>query len=204
MFKCSRCKNQLPPDDFAPSQRKNGAWCRACTAAYYRRDFDRAERECESPRCGNRFVPRHPSQRFCCANCKQLARHYRETADQRHGRTCGVCGVSIDHLRLDARWCSEACAARRPAVPSIRRRSRLRRTYGLTEEAFDALLASQGGVCAICGGGPGLRGWHVDHCHSGGHVRGVLCEACNLGLGKFRDNPAALRAAAAYLEARGT
>ena len=33
----------------------------------------------------------------------------------------------------------------------------------------------------------------VDHCHSGGHVRGLLCNSCNIGLGMFKDNIESLK-----------
>lgn len=41
---------------------------------------------------------------------------------------------------------------------------------------------------------------HVDHDHNTGHIRGILCQACNVTLGKMNDSPELLRAAAAYLE----
>lgn len=81
----------------------------------------------------------------------------------------------------------------------------LKSTYGITPEQFDALLASQGGVCAICGklppaikGAPGQ--WNVDHCHKTGAVRGILCSPCNIGIGQLGDDPDRLRVAIAYLE----
>lgn len=73
--------------------------------------------------------------------------------------------------------------------------------YGLTQADFDALLASQGGVCAICKGdrnGPGAR-FHVDHCHNSDKVRGLLCGRCNTAIGLLQDNPEIADAAAAYL-----
>lgn len=85
----------------------------------------------------------------------------------------------------------------------------LLRQHSLTVEQYEALLAAQGGVCAICGTGePRGRGrFHVDHDHAccpgqqscGKCVRGLLCGNCNPGLGAFGDDPERLLAAAAYL-----
>lgn len=76
--------------------------------------------------------------------------------------------------------------------------------YGISPEQFDAMLVSQGGVCAICGGFPRWqKSWHVDHDHDTKTVRGILCPECNVALGSMRDNPARLRAAAEYLERHG-
>lgn len=55
--------------------------------------------------------------------------------------------------------------------------------------------------CEICGVGfPEKRGRHIDHDHSSGAVRGLLCRACNIGLGNFKDDTAAMTAAIAYLD----
>jgi len=76
-----------------------------------------------------------------------------------------------------------------------------RRTLGITADDVDALIAAQGGVCAMCRRCPErLASWHVDHDHDSMCVRGVLCIDCNQGIGKFREDPARLRAAAEYLE----
>jgi hypothetical protein len=77
----------------------------------------------------------------------------------------------------------------------------LQNTYGLTEDAYYALLAHQDLKCRICGGWLDLhKNTHIDHSHITGRVRGVLCGPCNKGLGQFRDSAAILRAAAAYLD----
>ena len=89
------------------------------------------------------------------------------------------------------------------------RRSETRPIGGLiTAVEYDALLAKQGGGCAICGTNksgarsPGhsiRRNLCVDHDHHTNEVRGLLCRVCNAGIGHFRDNPALLAAAINYL-----
>jgi Autographiviridae endonuclease VII len=77
------------------------------------------------------------------------------------------------------------------------RKLHLRRTFGMTIEDYDALLAAQDGGCAICGDQP-IEGQslHVDH-HTDG-VRGILCVRCNNGLGQFKDDPELMVRAAEY------
>jgi len=82
--------------------------------------------------------------------------------------------------------------------------------YGLTLERFQEMLVSQDGRCKICRtDDPQSRGmFHIDHDHSccpgsrscGKCVRGLLCYSCNVGLGKFSDDPNRLRDAADYVE----
>ena len=82
------------------------------------------------------------------------------------------------------------------------RRHFLKTRYGLTEEAYEKILAEQNGRCALCGTDKCLTGrnFAVDHDHTSGQVRALLCIKCNTGLGKFRDSPDLLRKAAEYLE----
>lgn len=79
----------------------------------------------------------------------------------------------------------------------------LKYRYGITLADYEALRITQTDRCAICGTDrPGIKitKWTVDHCHSSGKVRGLLCGSCNLGIGQFGDEPERLRAAAAYIE----
>lgn len=72
----------------------------------------------------------------------------------------------------------------------------LLRNYGITLEARDAIIAAQGGHCALCDRTKDLC---VDHCHDSKKIRGVLCRKCNLMLGHADDNPSRLAAAIIYL-----
>lgn len=86
-------------------------------------------------------------------------------------------------------------------VAEIHRRAQLKLRYGITPEQYDELLEQQSCVCAICEGtNPSGHRLAVDHDHITGAVRGLLCHACNAGVGKLRDDPGLLRAAATYLE----
>jgi hypothetical protein len=87
-----------------------------------------------------------------------------------------------------------------PAIRQTRREADRRWRYGLSTEDFDALLAAQGGVCAICRGPATKKGFVVDHCHESKRVRGIVCHPCNLLIGFAQDDPDRLRAAISYLE----
>jgi hypothetical protein len=76
--------------------------------------------------------------------------------------------------------------------------------YGISRDDFGRMLASQNGVCAICGKSREERGhkrdFHVDHDHKTNRVRGILCHQCNLMLGNCNDDVDILRRAIQYIE----
>ena len=76
------------------------------------------------------------------------------------------------------------------------------RRYGLKPGEYDARLAAQNGVCAICAKPSPIKyRLAVDHCHATGFTRGILCVRCNAGLGAFDDSVYLLLKAVAYLAA---
>lgn len=88
--------------------------------------------------------------------------------------------------------------ARDPEQRKAWRLSSELRKYGLSEAQYQAMAEKQGGKCAICQGVSKTgRRLSIDHCHSTGRVRGLLCDGCNLGLGHLEH---VLTQAAAYLE----
>ncbi len=75
--------------------------------------------------------------------------------------------------------------------------------YGLTEEAFNAMLQMQNNQCAICEVGLTDKNTHIDHCHEGGYVRKILCGKCNQALGLFGESTENLKKAIEYLREYG-
>lgn len=81
------------------------------------------------------------------------------------------------------------------------REKRLRFSYGIGIEDYERMLEAQNFRCAIC---QSLEErLHVDHDHVTGKVRGLLCNACNTGIGLLRDSKSILRSAIDYLENTG-
>lgn len=72
---------------------------------------------------------------------------------------------------------------------AIERERSYQKLYGISVSDYERMLASQGGKCAICGrdksGKKAWRSFSIDHCHSTGRVRGLLCTPCNVHLGWF-------------------
>ncbi len=88
--------------------------------------------------------------------------------------------------------------------PERARRHHLKRQYDITPEEYDAMLEKQDGSCAICHSetpGNSRRSIYfaVDHCHTTGAVRGLLCHQCNTALGLIKDSPDTLAKMITYL-----
>lgn len=77
--------------------------------------------------------------------------------------------------------------------------------YGLRDAEFKRLLEAQSNSCAVCEfvfttEGSKEEAANVDHCHTTGEVRGLLCAKCNKAIGLFKDSPVLLERAAEYLQ----
>lgn len=129
---------------------------------------------------------------------------------------CKECTRSVNNRRARHKRNSEGMAVRRysfkretfhqhktfPASVSNldRKDDWLRRRYGISIRTYNDLLQQQGGVCAICGRGPGRRSLHVDHNHTTGKIRALLCGPCNSALGNVGDRIDLLYALIDYLK----
>lgn len=93
----------------------------------------------------------------------------------------------------------------KPCCEEIKYKSFIKRRYGISYEQYEELLAEQDHKCAICKSkGPNNKRarvkFFVDHCHSTGKVRGLLCSKCNQAIGLMNDDISLLSSAIDYLK----
>ena len=227
--RCSSYHKTLPLDDFAgrtASQDGRQNACRSCAADYARRNRPRklAEaplvspdmkwcRRCELVKSRDAF-PAHRSthdklQTYCRECFADIYRRRREGA----GHVTRPRGVPPGHkfcrgceqIKPLTEWSPRPRAADgyhfrcRECISRRDRERHLSSTYGLNLDDVGEILARQDGRCAICLVAEAI---HIDHNHSTGKIRGMLCFRCNAALGQFGDNVETLRRATDYLEGR--
>jgi len=128
-----------------------------------------------------------------CRTCKKLmdltAFHANPKASQGVMGECKEC--SSERSR-------KAYLSKKAENPLFKREIDLKRRYNLTLEDYNALELKQANKCKICRCTP-TKKLVVDHCHITDEVRGLLCHHCNVALGYFKDKPALMPVAQAYL-----
>jgi len=132
--------------------------------------------------CGSKFLSNNIRQLYCSGNCnvyynrqKDIEKHRKYAADQQRKK-------SADKKASDAKR---------------KRELRIKRQYGISQEQFLLLKEKQNSLCAICGAKPEIL--VIDHCHTTGDIRGLLCHGCNRGIGLLKDNIDILNKAVHYL-----
>lgn len=139
---------------------------------------------------------------YRCKNCER-ARNSKQRLDPE---------VREHRRRMSASWRAAnpgRVKSSRESRKNVDRDAHLVRTYALTSDAYKAMLAAQGDGCAICGKSPQENGRRlaVDHDHSccpgkkscGKCVRGLLCTACNHGIGRMEDDLDRMQSAIDYI-----
>lgn len=115
-------------------------------------------------------------------------------------RKCVKCGEEFTPTLAAQKYCSGRC------WQSVARKKREKTSrVSIPADEYAALMTAQNGQCAICKCDSGInnRGdkLAVDHCHTSGKIRGLLCHKCNTALGLMKDSQENLHAAIRYLAA---
>ncbi len=132
-----------------------------------------------------------------------------ENHPHRNGRHCNICGEFKDANQYTLERDDKALfgvtmrAQCRPCREHIKWKSFIKRTYGIDSETYYEMLERQNYKCAICfsedNNSSARTKMFIDHCHSTGKVRGLLCSKCNMALGNFNDDIEILKNAIEYL-----
>ncbi len=151
-----------------------------------------------------------------CSQCKRLkAQSDFSFHSQETGRRYSACKTCTKAKRT--KQYSQNREALQEAQRTIRAKNPLKwkryqrnldllRFYGITEEKFQEMSATQGHCCALCRrhkdqiGGKGLV---VDHNHKTGAIRALLCTRCNSGIGTFNEDPELLLKVSEYVRLGG-
>lgn len=147
--------------------------------------------------CSKYFTPNpHPSavkgrQIYCSTVCMQRANYTRYR--KKHFPVAEVQCLGCKEMYLPNSSAQKCC---RTCLPNWLARDRWQK-YRITQPQYDQMLLNQGGICAICQIRPVKC---IDHDHTTGKVRGLLCLACNHAIGVLLDDPLVIRRAAAYVE----
>lgn len=100
--------------------------------------------------------------------------------------------------------------AYRAATPNLQKARALRDSFGISLEEYQRMHDEQDGKCAICGEPEAIlrmgkvKALSVDHCHTSGKIRGLLCAECNTGIGKLKEDRRIFLSAVAYLDKHKT
>tara|TARA_R110000737_G_scaffold64473_5_gene92197 strand:+ start:1625 stop:2062 length:438 start_codon:yes stop_codon:yes gene_type:complete len=133
-----------------------------------------------------------------CTKChqeKEYSEFYWRSDNKSYRSACKSC----QNKKSSERWKTDEDFRKRGYKRS--REHQLKARYGITESDYLTLIEKAGGCCQICGTDKCDTGnkLSVDHCHETGDVRGILCRACNTGIGHLKDSPDLLREAIRYL-----
>lgn len=180
-------------------------------------------RDCERPASARTWCKRHYERWRLHGDPLATVRKLRLWAVIGNGpieqRVCADCDTGLPIFefpphrskpeRIDT--CRQCVRARRHerfgGVPSDQHHYKLLKKFGMTAAEYNAMVEAHGGRCAICrrlpyGGRKDARKKYlsVDHCHTTGKVRGLLCDSCNLAIGLFKDDPDRMLTAVEYLK----
>jgi hypothetical protein len=121
------------------------------------------------------------------------------TGHSRKSRYCLAC------RRIASRLAQQSWRLRNPEQSERTSKNssarQILKNHGLTAQEYSVMLEKQAGLCAICTKvNQNGRKLAIDHNHTTGKIRGLLCSNCNVGLGHFKDNLKLLSRAGSYLQ----
>ena len=134
-----------------------------------------------------------------CSVYQSIDLFYKNLNKDKHFNICKKC-----HYNRYTEWRKNPDNLKK--VIQYRRNAAFKRRYGITLEQYEQMVKDQNNQCLICErqpdgyGAPQSRVLSVDHCHTSGKIRGLLCHRCNTALGALREDTDIIKKALAYIE----
>lgn len=206
MKTCSKCKVEKSKEDFylRSDTGKRRTDCKECKAA---RDKVYGAENREAILAKHRAYYAENKEEMNAQSKIYSAEHREEIAAQRKINYAKNRKEILEKVRTHRAENLEEVRARDRVYCAKNRQKkesqRKVREYGVAPDDLKRMLAHQGGVCAICGGLAGKKGFGVDHDHDSKKVRGLLCQTCNLAIGLLKDSSAVAQLAVNYLKKHG-
>lgn len=184
---CTKCEKAKCLSAFVRHKKANKdgytSSCSDCRNGYSRERVRKISLNAQSDFIG-------PRSKICsrCGETKSITEFKKTRSVSGFQASCKTCGALDRKKDTYVTW-----------QAGSNRKKKLRK-YSLTELDYLCMLDSQEGVCAICQNPCVGRRLAVDHSHSTGMIRDLLCRKCNVSLGFSNDNPSLLRRKADYLD----
>lgn len=183
-LQCSKCREHKTRRSFprnVKSKTGYGNWCKACHKAAL---DSKKKVSLENAQAFHKSLV-ESGELFCCKKCEKVA-----TAEHFYfKRANGKVSIVLSNCRECNSYSGKMAR------------------FSIDKEKFTAMLLEQSNKCKICGidheewkAKNNGKTFAIDHCHTHGHIRGLLCSWCNKGLGHFKDNQENLIKALQYLK----
>lgn len=124
--------------------------------------------------------------KFCksCRIEKPLDEYHHSVKNKEYGKSYPDTLCKSCKSTKTKKWCTDNKAK----FIRYNIKSKLKTRYGITLDEYDAMVAAQNNLCAICNQSQTRRNLAVDHCHQTNRVRALLCDKCNIALGLINDD----------------
>lgn len=182
MKQCSRCQEEKPDSAFHFRNREQNVRFNTCKMCVKEQQRQYRQRNPEQRRDTNlRYYDANRERRNKAARRSQSTPEAKEKAKEWRRRNAEKMREYQKDYRDRTRW------------------ARMEKQYGITMADYARLVDDQNGKCPICQAPLETVAIHIDHCHTSGRVRGLLCPTCNQALGLLREDVHIAARAVAYL-----
>lgn len=200
---CTVCEKQLPLSMFHINRSVKSGYRSSCKPCV------RATQQKHAQALQSRETYALPSSATCtgCGLVKEITQFYiKKSSRKGYASQCKTCQEKYwetddykqKHSERAKQW------YKTPRGKRVWLNSYYRRHFGITIEEYERLLSEQNSRCGICETEKCATGksFAVDHDHTTGRVRGLLCKKCNLALGFLEDDTSRMQRAINYMRKR--